>query len=663
MAWWEGWVPASSLHRAHQRAKDKFSGTSPSWNAAAGPTAALWLTLARANWTWDEAFLLTDDLGAQWDVRSDPPAAVTEAMRRTVRRMRLGEVSALHPALVPSRPDIGASCRGARDVIVDFVHVLSPIAKGKVACIADAPEFLRKHASALLSAASGGQWTQAKKAAVPKFALTDNRCQLCFEAVGTVAHRLVCRCNMPPSGWSRRPEKANLAAHTIGQERLELVRTTGLLTVRLPAMPTRRTDTLHWGVVPGDDLPEEVTWYIDGSMLNPRRRQLATCGFALAAVTRAGDLCAWGWGVPPSWCDSASAAEAWALCTVLRISPVHGRIVTDCLGLVKTAREGTGAAVTAKRQLARVWGNIARSLDGKIDRLVTDKALIWMPAHLAANAIGRARKSNDCPVTARDWRANRLVDGLAKLAAAEGAAPAASVHLLDSAEALVKHAAAQLAVATYNANNYKTVTLRDDGTSATHTRRDSQDTPNPKKPKQLAPLKTPAAKPDSTGIVSAVAAPSDSDTSGSEVVTRRQARARAKKAAAAAENDKQNTALARVLQAPRRSAREFAIDTFRRQGVAKTLSAKREAVSDSGWSDFFNADAVAATEQRHEETPPPRLHLQVRPTGSTTPSPPRAALAAPPTVRLPLQVAPVLKRALSPTVRLPTQVTPVRPLL
>ena len=112
-----------------------------------------------------------------------------------------------------------------------------------------------------------------------------------------------------------------------------------------------------------------------------------------------------------------------------------------------------------------------------------------MPAHLSAAAIGHASKSNSSPVTARDWRSNRLVDGLAKLAASEGAAPRASVQLVSSAEALVRHRAAQLAVATYNANNHKSPIVKDDGTVVTRTLRDSQQVVTASKDKKLQPLK------------------------------------------------------------------------------------------------------------------------------------------------------------------------------
>ena len=147
-------------------------------------------------------------------------------------------------------------------------------------------------------------------------------------------------------------------------------------------------------------------------------------------------------------------------------------IVTDCLGLKKTAAGGAGAATAAKKHLARVWANIASSLDNKIEQLVDAKVLIWMPAHQSASAIGRAMKSNANPVTARDYRANRLVDGLAKLAASEGAAPKDTIRLIDSAECLVRHAAAQLAVATHNANNSKALKTKEDSTVVTVTRRD-----------------------------------------------------------------------------------------------------------------------------------------------------------------------------------------------
>ena len=58
-----------------------------------------------------------------------------------------------------------------------------------VSHLKEVPEWERKHAPMLLSAMAGGQWIQTRRAAVPKWELTDKRCQLCFDAPGTDAHR------------------------------------------------------------------------------------------------------------------------------------------------------------------------------------------------------------------------------------------------------------------------------------------------------------------------------------------------------------------------------------------------------------------------------------------------------------------------------------------
>ena len=141
--------------------------------------------------------------------------------------------------------------------------------------------------------------------------------------------------------------------------------------------------------------------------------------------------------------------------------------------------------------LARVWSNIACALDWKIEQLVSTKTLVWMPAHLTDAAIGNISKSNRKLVTATDWRANRLVDGLAKHAAAQGAAPKSSTALIESAESLVKHAAAQLAVATFNANNHQVPKVKPDGTVTYCTIRDAQPAPTGAKNKGLLPLRVP----------------------------------------------------------------------------------------------------------------------------------------------------------------------------
>ncbi len=78
-----------------------------------------------------------------------------------------------------------------------------------------------------------------------------------------------------------------------------------------------------------------------------------------------------------------------------------------------------------------------------------------------------------------DWRANRLVDALAKNGAATIAHPEDTIKLIKSAEALVKHRLAQLAQATHRVNNHVVTTIDDDGVWVTKTLRPQGSTASP----------------------------------------------------------------------------------------------------------------------------------------------------------------------------------------
>ena len=152
-------------------------------------------------------------------------------------------------------------------------------------------------------------------------------------------------------------------------------------------------------------------------------------------------------------------------------------ILTDCLGLLHTAEAGTAAATRGGKQLARTWAIISNHLDGNICQMMTEKRLCWMPAHQSVSAIGVACKSNGRPITSLEWRANRLVDAVAKNESIRGAAPQCTIDLITSAEALVRHSAAQMGTATHLANNHVVVTQLDDGTVVRKTVRDAQEPP------------------------------------------------------------------------------------------------------------------------------------------------------------------------------------------
>ena len=109
--------------------------------------------------------------------------------------------------------------------------------------------------------------------------------------------------------------------------------------------------------------------------------------------------------------------------------------------------------------------------------MVSSGKLVWLPAHKSHTAIGEATLGDGTRLTVADWRANRLVDILAKTAAAQLQVPSSVAAMLRSADAAAAHAACFLGVVTHAANNHKTVQLTEGGNSVTVTLRDSSDRP------------------------------------------------------------------------------------------------------------------------------------------------------------------------------------------
>jgi hypothetical protein len=139
---------------------------------------------------------------------------------------------------------------------------------------------------------------------------------------------------------------------------------------------------------------------------------------------------------------------------------------TDCQA---TAEAGLARATSASRPLARLWAQI-----GDITRLVEARKLVWMPAHQTVAAIGNRTLSNGKEMSVADWRANRLVDALAKRAAASRQAPLAITRLLTSGRSAVRHAAALLGQVTHAANNCVMDCALPDGSVVQRICRDAQ---------------------------------------------------------------------------------------------------------------------------------------------------------------------------------------------
>ena len=289
---------------------------------------------------------------------------------------------------------------------------------------------------------------------------------------------------MPAEGWPKPPALAHKILDHIEHDRARLLQTRGLLTIRVPAPLSRQDGIFEW-LIPldqADPRSEHATWHFDGSLMDGKVVSLRVTGFGIAVTAEDGDLLAIARGAPPRWCATAAAAEAWALLEVLRQSAFPPKMRTDCLTLLTTSRQGTALATSLGRPLARIWRAIAEILDGDITILAQDDRLVWQPAHQTVHAIGERLCSDGRRLSTVSWRANRLVDALAKQAAAAARTTKEATQLVDAARAAAVHAACCLGQVTHAANNHKVATVDASGGEVMVTVRDAE--PAPKRPKR-----------------------------------------------------------------------------------------------------------------------------------------------------------------------------------
>jgi len=451
--------------------------TKTTWNSVTGPVAALLCSMHRIGWSLSSASTAIDDGGATWDFRRDSPAAIVTACRDSVRRWRLQRVGKVLPGLIPDACDVPTT--GCHEtILVEFSNISGPFLDGKGIGGRISDEWNPRWRGDLTSAMCGGQWAQTRKTAVPSWGITDNRCQLCLSAVGTLEHRFVCPASVPAGGWANPPRVAAAFFDRLSEVRKSILRNRGLLVLRLPAPPVQAEAHFQWIREPEpSEALEQATWYLDGSLLHGKWKAFRTTGVGIAVVALDGSLLGFGRGSPPPWCRTAAAAEAWALQVVLTICPFPPAMKTDCLSLLRTAEQGTCRATNWCKTLARIWSTIANSLDGDITRLSTNERLVWMPAHQTLAMIGEKKLSNGRRLSCIDWRANRLVDSLAKQAAAQKQLATDVSKALDSGAAAVKHSVMLLGRVTHAANNHQRVSIGLDGETTTAIARDASQCP------------------------------------------------------------------------------------------------------------------------------------------------------------------------------------------
>ncbi len=170
----------------------------------------------------------------------------------------------------------------------------------------------------------------------------------------------------------------------------------------------------------------------------------------------------------------AAGAEAYAFLVILRLTPFFPDTTTDCLNVVDSVKKGKAATTMARSPQARIWMEvfgIMQDMGASIEDAL--QQLRWMPAHGPKSSIGVALKSDLRLVSALEWRANRLVDSLAKSAADPRRCPLRHVRTVSTAAAAVTFSLCRLATVTHAANHYQVATVLVDGTMVYASKRDS----------------------------------------------------------------------------------------------------------------------------------------------------------------------------------------------
>ena len=437
------------------------------WRRVAGPAKAVAATLQRLQWSWHQPFTFVDDLGDAFDYLKFSPKVLRDAVYQSVRRWRLRRLAHKWSALT-SGIEQG-------NLLVPCVNELGPFFSGKAQSHSLVPRWGPSCAPYLRSAFAGGQWPQARRASVRKWA-ADSRCQLCLTETGTDEHRFVCTATRPGEGWSLASGIVDNLRAQCSDERWRFLKVRGLLVVSVPPPIRVQAPCFRWITAQPDLTRTDVVWYIDGSVVDRAFPDLTTAAAAVVIVGSDGLLAAVGEAFLPAWVRTFGAAEAQGLLLSVSMSVSPPTVVTDCLSLLDSARSGP-AAVAANRPLAGVWNLIGEATDGHTRQMVEEGRLIWMPSHVAKRSCSRHYRSDGAQVSLADWRANRLVDAVARRCAYAGAAPRSTIAAATAASQAAAAVAATLGAVTRAANSHPVERVTASGATVLTHRRDSVTVP------------------------------------------------------------------------------------------------------------------------------------------------------------------------------------------
>ena len=223
--------------------------------------------------------------------------------------------------------------------------------------------------------------------------------------------------------------------------------------------------TFAWrGQAPSSSLT--ATFYTDGSLIDREYDGCARLGWAFVAVDTRGNHIGAASGVAPSWIDSISGAEAWALLMAARAAAPGSNYVTDSLTCVGSYRKGARWALAPDRPLARVWKLLFETLGRTASPAAEQPRITWMPSHTTVASVGAVRKSDDTWLTHTDRNANAVADALANAAAHGARVPVATRAAIAATYSVTYLVAQFLGRATFAANHHPSPPYRDSAPTA-----------------------------------------------------------------------------------------------------------------------------------------------------------------------------------------------------
>ena len=167
-----------------------------------------------------------------------------------------------------------------------------------------------------------------------------------------------------------------------------------------------------------------------------------------------------------------SCGAVWAVHFVLSIHVLTvPQVVTDCKGMLDRFQREPSSLTAHDKVLARTWAMVRQELDDDLNAI--SRQIVWMPAHTSGLSLQNVADSTGCRITPIMWRANRLVDALAKAAAGRSRTPSWAPTQVQVAGTMVRHAAAQLGTVTYRANHHPVIVQLEGGAAITRLCRDS----------------------------------------------------------------------------------------------------------------------------------------------------------------------------------------------